>query len=74
MRLQKKMLNLDDYKLFTNLSYFTETTRVMGNKKGIFTRERQPKASARVLRCRYWHLAGQLKYESTKDNNFYCPA
>ena len=32
-------------------------TRVVGNKKGIFTRQRQPKTSAHVLRARYWRLA-----------------
>ncbi|XP_072949362.1 beta-glucuronidase [Epargyreus clarus] len=32
-------------------------TRVGGNKKGIFTRERQPKASAHHLRARYLALA-----------------
>ena len=32
-------------------------SRVVGNKKGIFTRQRQPKAAAHLLRRRYWHLA-----------------
>ncbi|CAH1154619.1 unnamed protein product [Phaedon cochleariae] len=32
-------------------------TRVGGNKKGIFTRNRQPKASAHLIRRRYWSLA-----------------
>uniref|UniRef100_A0A7N6AVY3 Beta-glucuronidase n=1 Tax=Anabas testudineus TaxID=64144 RepID=A0A7N6AVY3_ANATE len=31
--------------------------RVVGNKKGIFTRQRQPKSAAFVLRDRYWRLA-----------------
>ncbi|UYV61295.1 GUSB [Cordylochernes scorpioides] len=31
-------------------------TRVVGNKKGVFTRERQPKAAAHLLRCRYHKL------------------
>uniref|UniRef100_A0A8C3P750 Beta-glucuronidase n=1 Tax=Chrysemys picta bellii TaxID=8478 RepID=A0A8C3P750_CHRPI len=35
------------------------TTRVLGNKKGIFTRQRQPKAAAFVLRDRYWKLANE---------------
>ncbi|PSN44367.1 Beta-glucuronidase [Blattella germanica] len=35
-------------------------TRVGGNKKGIFTRERQPKASAHFTRKRYWALAQEL--------------
>ncbi|KAJ7997383.1 hypothetical protein DPEC_G00228420 [Dallia pectoralis] len=33
--------------------------RVVGNKKGIFTRERQPKAGAFLLRERYWSLANE---------------
>lgn len=36
---------------------FSEIRRVGGNKKGIFTRNRQPKASAHMLRRRYWALA-----------------
>lgn len=36
-----------------------DITRVVGNKKGIFTRQRQPKASAKQLRSRYWKLAHQ---------------
>ncbi|XP_053130817.1 beta-glucuronidase [Hemicordylus capensis] len=45
------------------------TTRVVGNKKGIFTRQRQPKAAAFLLKERYWKLANEsrcftsLKYE-----------
>jgi beta-glucuronidase len=35
-------------------------TRVGGNKKGIFTRNRQPKASAYHLRKRYYSLATQV--------------
>ena len=38
-----------------------EPRRVAGNKKGIFTRERQPKLAAHVLRARYWALAQQLE-------------
>ncbi|CAH4028447.1 unnamed protein product [Pieris brassicae] len=34
-------------------------TRVGGNKKGIFTRSRQPKASAHHLRARYHALASE---------------
>lgn len=36
------------------------TTRVGGNKKGIFTRTRQPKTGAYHLRRRYWNLAHEL--------------
>uniref|UniRef100_A0A672SP99 Glucuronidase beta n=1 Tax=Sinocyclocheilus grahami TaxID=75366 RepID=A0A672SP99_SINGR len=34
-------------------------TRVVGNKKGIFTRQRQPKAGALLLRERYWRIANE---------------
>lgn len=34
-------------------------TRVYGNKKGVFTRQRQPKAAAFILKERYWRLANQ---------------
>jgi beta-glucuronidase len=50
-----------------------QITRVIGNKKGIFTRERQPKAAARVLRCRYWKQAGNT-YNEYPDAVSYCPS
>ncbi|XP_061819280.1 beta-glucuronidase [Nerophis lumbriciformis] len=34
-------------------------TRVVGNKKGIFSRQRQPKAAAFILKDRYWRLANE---------------
>ncbi|KAG5844382.1 hypothetical protein ANANG_G00161940 [Anguilla anguilla] len=34
-------------------------TRVVGNKKGIFSRQRQPKTGAFILRERYWKLANE---------------
>ncbi|KAH9511727.1 hypothetical protein DERF_010166 [Dermatophagoides farinae] len=50
------------------------TTRVGGNKKGIFTRQRQPKSSARLLRCRYWLLANVTTYHEEHSRGFsYCP-
>ncbi|KAI0212759.1 Beta-glucuronidase [Lamellibrachia satsuma] len=33
--------------------------RVVGNKKGVLTRQRQPKAAAHVLRQRYWSLINE---------------
>ena len=33
--------------------------RVLGNKKGVFTRQRQPKAAAHLIRRRYHALAKQ---------------
>ncbi|XP_007429739.1 beta-glucuronidase [Python bivittatus] len=35
--------------------------RVMGNKKGIFTRQRQPKAAAFLLKERYWKIANESR-------------
>lgn len=35
-------------------------TRVGGNKKGIFTRNRQPKVSAHFMRKRYFALADEI--------------
>ncbi|XP_044312045.1 beta-glucuronidase [Varanus komodoensis] len=37
------------------------TTRVLGNKKGIFTRQRQPKPAAFLLKERYWRLANESR-------------
>ncbi|XP_073697113.1 beta-glucuronidase-like [Garra rufa] len=34
-------------------------TRVVGNKKGVFTRQRQPKPGAFLLRERYWRIANE---------------
>ena len=36
---------------------FSFYSRAWGNRKGIFTRERKPKAAAHLLRERYWQLA-----------------
>jgi beta-glucuronidase len=46
--------------------------RVGGNRKGIFTRNREPKASAHLLRKRYWALAEFLDgVEPPDDVNEY---
>ena len=45
-----------------------EPGRTLGNRKGIFTRQRQPKIAAHVLRMRYWNLFHQeLKNASDAD-------
>uniref|UniRef100_A0A8C2Z1L2 Beta-glucuronidase n=1 Tax=Cyclopterus lumpus TaxID=8103 RepID=A0A8C2Z1L2_CYCLU len=44
--------------------------RVVGNKKGVFTRQRQPKAAAFILKERYWRLANET--ESTHHNTSKC--
>lgn len=41
-------------------SLISGVRRVGLNKKGIFTRQRQPKNSAHFMRRRYWSLAKQL--------------
>ncbi|XP_074045412.1 beta-glucuronidase isoform X2 [Macrotis lagotis] len=41
--------------------------RVAGNKKGIFTRQRQPKGSAFLLRERYWKIANETMYPSVVE-------
>ncbi|KAI5637259.1 glycosyl hydrolases family 2, TIM barrel domain-containing protein [Phthorimaea operculella] len=46
-------------------------TRVGGNKKGIFTRQRQPKASAHHLRARYLALAAADSGAAPPDTNYY---
>jgi hypothetical protein len=40
--------------------FSTAYIRVGGNKKGIFTRDRQPKTSAYIVRKRYWAIAEEL--------------
>ncbi|PSN44365.1 hypothetical protein C0J52_10938 [Blattella germanica] len=42
--------------------------RVAGNKKGIFTRDRQPKAAAHHMRKRYWALAQELDNATIPDD------
>lgn len=42
---------------FADFATKQEIKRVVGNKKGIFTRDRQPKASAHLLRKRYLAIA-----------------
>ncbi|CAI9590473.1 unnamed protein product [Staurois parvus] len=45
-------------------------TRVIGNKKGIFTRQRQPKTSAFILRDRYWKLANETWCHSQPNSRY----
>lgn len=50
---------------------FPAITRVGGNKKGIFTRSRQPKASAHHLRARYLALAAADAGASPPEPMYY---
>ena len=43
------------------------TTRVVGNKKGILTRQRQPKAAAHLLRQRYLNITLEQGGSKTGD-------
>lgn len=46
-------------------------TRVGGNKKGVFTRNRQPKASAHLLRKRNFQLALEIdNYRNVPEDVF----
>uniref|UniRef100_A0A1B0EXE1 Beta-glucuronidase n=1 Tax=Phlebotomus papatasi TaxID=29031 RepID=A0A1B0EXE1_PHLPP len=57
-------------------------TRVGGNKKGVFTRNRQPKAAAHHLRRRYFELGKKMDnatlpddlYPYITDTTFFCQA
>ena len=57
----EKLNKLHSQKMFKHKSgvFF----RAWGNRKGIFTRERKPKASAHLLRSRYWKLVCKDKYQ-----------
>ncbi|XP_062597270.1 beta-glucuronidase-like [Saccostrea cucullata] len=41
---------------FADFMTIQQITRVVGNKKGLFTRQRQPKMSAHLIRSRYFSL------------------
>lgn len=49
---------------------FTAVTRVGGNKKGVFTRQRQPKEAAHHVRKRYFSLARELESCTLPDDLF----
>ncbi len=52
---------------FADFNTEQKINRVNGNRKGIFTRQRDPKAAAHLLRRRYWQMARQdmKKYNFT---------
>lgn len=51
---------------------FVAVTRVVGNKKGLLTRERQPKAGAHLIRKRYWSMINNENstFASQEANSF----
>ena len=70
----------NDYNVLFLLTYYLiipATGRVDGNKKGVLTRQRQPKLGAWVVRERYWTLFKGLDYCHNKSffygfNSKYC--
>ena len=48
---------------------FLDITRVVGNKKGMFTRQRQPKYSAYILRERYQGLSSLIQGVASTNSN-----
>ena len=55
--------------------FMTDQTiiRVFGNRKGIFTRDRQPKAAARLLKCRYNQLTNGSLTRDGEEGFMFCP-
>lgn len=54
-----------------NLAFILAITRVGGNKKGVFTRSRQPKAVAHLLRKRYFAIGQEVDSCKTPDDLFH---
>lgn len=61
---------LFSFLLTTDVSSFITVgiTRVVGNKKGILTRQRQPKAAAFILRQRYLNITLAQTPSNTGDD------
>uniref|UniRef100_V9KIR6 Beta-glucuronidase n=1 Tax=Callorhinchus milii TaxID=7868 RepID=V9KIR6_CALMI len=57
---------------FADFMTSESNTRVVGNKKGIFTRQRQPKSAAFLLRERYWKLANETRAELRSLGHGHC--
>ncbi|OXA65169.1 Beta-glucuronidase [Folsomia candida] len=59
---------------FADFATPQETFRPWGCMKGVFTRERQPKAAAHFVRARYWALARQDNLTSSVQlpNDLHC--
>ncbi|XP_040280718.1 beta-glucuronidase [Bufo bufo] len=55
---------------FADFMTAQSVTRVVGNKKGIFTRQRQPKSAAFILRDRYWKLANNTGSSDSMWKNY----
>lgn len=62
-----RLLVFLQYSLIDRINSSLELSRVGGNKKGIFTRQRQPKMAAHVLRERYLKLSKEDKQQDDND-------
>ena len=57
---------------YNHFAFVSEITRVVGNKKGILTRQRQPKTAARILRQRYLNITmGRSNKNEDGENVFF---
>ena len=52
--------------LFSNI---LATSRILGNHKGLLTRQRQPKMGAHVIRARYWTMINETMSLSTNHSS-----
>lgn len=65
----KKKKNVQLNNRHRNFAFLTAYTRVGGNKKGIFTRDRQPKMVAHHVRRRYHALSAALDDQPEVPND-----
>ena len=42
--------------------------RVVGNKKGLLTRARQPKAAAHIMAVRYWEIINEMQVKQQRQD------
>ena len=52
----------------TFLLFLSAVTRIMGNHKGLLTRQRQPKMGAYIIRARYWSMINNTMFLSTNHS------
>lgn len=70
---KRKYFMGEHYWNFADFMTKADYTRVSGNRKGLFTRDRQPKASAKAIRCRYAKIGSKYdKQNFVYDHQMYC--
>lgn len=57
--------------MLTLLLFLQGINRIGASKKGIFTRNRQPKTAAHLLRKRYFDLAAEIDHFTDRPKNLY---